>query len=690
MNFGGENQIAIRLDNPNHSSRWYPGGGIYRDVWLVKTNPVHIAQWGTKIRTESVANNQAVVALEVKVDNTTQTEQVVEVSTEVFEMNENGQLAETVVANSVKQTLMLQPTSSVSSSSQLLVNNPKLWGPKPQQTPNMYAAVTTVWKDGKPIDQYTSEFGIRTLTFDPKSGVYVNGELIKLKGVNQHHDLGALGAAFNRRAAERQLEILHEMGVNAIRMAHNPPDPELLELTDRMGFLVMNESFDVWQKKKTPHDFHLIFDDWHEQDLRALVRRDYNHPSVFMWSIGNEVGEQYEGHAGYQLAQHLTDIVKSEDPYRPTTASKNWAKPDMPFANGMDSISLNYQGEGIRQDPLFDNVTDRIKTPPQYDLYHAAHPDKVIIGSETASALSSRGFYTFPVTEKISSPARDGMGGDSKAEQVSSYELYAVDFGSSPDKVFKAVESHPFVAGEFVWTGFDYLGEPTPYYSARSSYNGIVDLAGFKKNRFYLYQAHWRPDFPMVHILPHWNWPDRVGKVTPVHVITSGDEVELFLNGKSLGRKQKGKFEYRLRYDDVVYQPGILKAVAYKNGKKWSENEVKTTGLPAQLSLTADRSTIHSDGEDLAFITLKVEDENGLVIPDANHWIDFSVEGDAEIVATDNGKHSDFTPFPSPGRNAYHGYALVIVKAKMGSKGQFTVKADADGLKAASVMIKVN
>ncbi|WP_440906589.1 beta-galactosidase GalB (plasmid) [Catenovulum sp. SX2] len=688
INFAGDNQLAIRLDNPNHSSRWYPGGGLYRNVWLTKTQPLHIEQWGTKVDTLSVTDNSAQIQLQLSVKNNSDKNQTLGISTQIFELNQQANITGKAVVSLEPQFVNAAAVSSSSLVKLIDIPSPKLWGPKPQQTPHMYTLVNKVWLNGQVIDEYSTPFGIRTLEFDANAGVLVNGELIKLKGVNQHHDLGALGAAFNRRAAERQLELLQEMGVNAIRMAHNPPAPELLDLTDQMGFLVVDESFDVWQKKKTPHDFHLIFDDWHEQDMRALVRRDYNHPSVIMWSIGNEVGEQYEGLAGYQLAQKLTDIVKSEDPHRPTTASKNWAKPDMPFANGMDVINLNYQGEGIRQDPIFAEVKNRIKTKPQYIPYHQAHPDKVIIGSETASALSSRGFYTFPVTDKISSPVRDGMGGDSKVHQVSSYELYAVDFGSSADKVFKSVESHPFVAGEFVWTGWDYLGEPTPYYSSRSSYNGIIDLAGFKKDRFYLYQAHWRPDFAMVHILPHWNWPERIGKVTPVHIFTSGDEVELFLNGQSLGRKQKQAYQYRLRFDDVVYQPGSLTAVAYKNGKTWATTSVSTTESANKIQLTADRSSIKNDGKDLTFITARVQDKNGLTVPTANNWLEFSVEGNGEIVATDNGDSTDFTPFPSPERNAFNGLALVIVKAKQGTDGGFKLIAKSKGLVGASIQIE--
>lgn len=505
--------------------------------------------------------------------------------------------------------------------------------------------------------------------------------------MNQHHDLGALGAAFNVHAAERQLALLQEMGCNAIRMAHNPPATELLELTDRMGFLVVNEIFDSWERKKTPLDFHLVFPEWSEPDTRSFIRRDRNHPSIIMWSFGNEVGEQYTAEEGATLARYLNGIVKEEDSSRPTTLSMNYAKPDMEFPKVADVIGLNYQGEGIRQEPEFEG-TDRIRTEPQYDKFRERFPEKVIFGSEVASSFSSRGVYLFPVTEKISSPVRDGEGGDSRLARVSSYELYAVDFGSSPDKVFMMQDKHPFVAGGFVWTGWDHLGEPTPYYSSRSSYCGIIDLAGFKKDRFYLYQSRWRPDFPMVHVLPHWNWPDRVGEVTPVHVFTSGDEVELFLNGRSLGRKQKGEFEYRLRWDNVGYEPGELIAVAYKNGEKWAEKTVQTTGEAALLQMEADRDKVTADGSDLSFIAIKVADKEGRVVPNANPLIHFTIEGPGEIVATDNGDPADLTEFQSTKRNAFSGLCLVIVKGKKGEPGNIKVNAEAAGLHPASIVIK--
>jgi beta-galactosidase len=684
---GGENQLAIRLDNPPSSSRWYPGGGIYRNVWLVKTHPVHIAQWGTFVTAHEISRSSATIDLAVTIDNDAGEDASVRLVTEILTLDEQGQPKGAAVALFAPLDAEVAAGRSARVAGSVIVKNPALWGPPPTQQPNRYVAVTTLWLNGQPADRYETRFGIRSLRFDPDSGICINGEHIQIKGVNQHHDLGALGAAFNTRAAERQLEILREMGCNAIRMAHNPPAPELLELTDRMGFLVMDESFDVWALKKTPLDFHLIFPDWHEQDLRAMVRRDRNCPSVILWSFGNEVGEQYTGERGAELAKRLGDIVREEDPTRPSTSALNWAKPDMPMPAVLDVISLNYQGEGIRQSPEFEG-TDRIRTAPQYPGFHTAYPDKVILSSETASAISSRGIYLFPVSPEISAPLREGRGGDAGIRQVSAYELHAVDFGSTVDKVFASLARHPFVAGEFVWNGWDYLGEPTPYYESRSSYSGIIDLAGFKKERFYLYQAHWRPELPLAHILPHWNWPERTGQITPVHLFTSGDEAELFLNGKSLGRKHKGPYEYRLRWDEVKYEPGELRVVAYKNGRRWAEERVRTTGEPARLVASADQTKILADGKDLTFITVRVTDAKGLTAPRAGNPITFTLTGPGEIVATDNGDPTDLVPFPSPERKAFNGVALVIVRSKMQQPGVIEVTAKSPGLRTARVVIK--
>lgn len=684
---GGENQLAIRLDNPPDSSRWYPSAGIYRNVWLVKTRPVHVGQWGTFVTTPQVSAASATVNLAVTVDNDSKTDAIADIATEIFALDAAGKPTGKSVATIKPVIVSVAAQSNATVNGSVVLANPKLWGPPPQQKPNRYLAITMVSQSGKTVDRYETRFGIRSIECK-SDGLYVNGERIRIQGVNRHADFGALGTAFNERAAERQLQELQEMGCNAIRTSHNPPAPEFLELADRMGFLVMDEIFDAWVRQKTPFDFHLIFPDWHEQDLLAFICRDRNHPSVFLWSVGNEVGEQYAGEDGAKVARELVSIAHDEDPSRPATASMNFAKPDSAFAAALDVISLNYQGEGIRDTPAFANSRGT-KTPPLYAAFHEKFPDRMILSSESAAALSSRGVYLFPVASAISNPVHDGMGGDSKTHQVSAYGIYAADFGSSPDKVFAAQDRNPYVAGEFVWCGWDYLGEPTPYYSSRSSYFGIIDLAGFRKDRFYLYQSRWRPDYPMAHIVPQdWNWPDRVGQVTPVHIYTSGEEAELYLNGKSLGRKKKGPYEYRLRWDDVKCEPGTLKVVTYKDGKVWATDQVKTAGDAVKLEMEPDRNEISADGKDLSFVTVKVRDASGTTAPHADNQVHFEVEGPGEIVATDNGDPTDFVSFPSHDRNAFNGKCLVIVRGIAGQPGTIRLTATSQGLQAGTTSIK--
>lgn len=684
---GGINQLAIRVDNPPNSSRWYTGGGLYRNVWLTKTGPVHVAPWGTFVRALDVSDNHATIQLEVTLQNDADQDAAIELVSEIYETDKDGHMTGRPAARSDQVSSSVPAGEQNKIESQITLKNPKLWGPLPTQKPHMYTAITTLYRNGEMIDSYETPFGIRSLRFDPDSGLSVNGERIYIRGVNQHHDLGALGAAFNYRAAQRQLELLLELGCNSIRTAHNPPAPGLLELTDRMGILVVDEIFDCWERKKAPLDFHLIFPEWHEQDVRAFIQRDRNHPSVIMWSLGNEVGEQYTGESGVKIAQRLHQIAKEMDPTRPTTLSMNYAKPPMKLPGVMDIISLNYQGEGIRDAPAYIHLQG-IRTSPRYLSFHEAHPDKLIISSENASTLSSREEYLFPVHEGISAPVEDGKGGDPDHLQVSGYELYTAPFGASPDKVFRSLDQHPYVGGGYVWSGWDYLGEPTPYYLARSSYCGIIDLAGFPKDRYFLYQARWRPDQPLVHIVPHWNWPDRMGEITPVHLFTSGDEAELFLNGRSLGRKIRGEYGYRLLWDSVRYEPGELRAVAYRRGKVWAENSVHTTGAPAALVAEADRSLIRADGRDLSFITVQIQDAEERCIPDTDPPVTFSLEGPGEIVATDNGDPANFTPFPSHKRNAFNGRVLAIVRSFDGQSGMITVKVTSPGLSETSVTIQ--
>jgi len=684
---GADNQLAIRLDNPANSSRWYPGGGIYRNVWITKVNPVHVAQWGTCIQTKKKDSTSATVNLSVQIENKAVTDKTIQVVTDIFLLNSKYVITANKVASFSPVILIIKAGEKKTVQNETLIPHPLWWGPAPAQKTKLYIAVTKLYANGKIIDLYKTQFGIRTLEFNPVKGILVNGEAVHIQGVNQHHDLGALGAAFNARAAERQLEILRDMGCNAIRLAHNPPAPELLELTDRMGFLVIDEIYDCWEKGKTPLDFHLIFADWYEPDIRSFIRRDRNHPSVIEWSFGNEVGEQYTAEEGAVLAKKLHDIVKEEDSTRPSTASMNFAKPFMLFPKVMDVLSLNYQGEGIRDAPAY-SMLKGIKTEPQYPAFQRIFPGKMIQSSETSSALSTRGTYIFPVYNGNSAPVSDTTGGDPVHKYVSAYDLYTAAFGASPDKVFLTQDQHPFVAGEFVWSGWDYLGEPTPYYTARSSYSGIIDLAGFKKDRFYLYQSRWRQDVPIAHILPHWTWPDRIGKITPVHVYTSGDEAELFLNNKSLGRKKKLAYEYRLRWDSVIYQPGELKVVAYKNGKQWATETMKTAGKSAFLQLTADRKVITADGNDLSFITLSIRDSNNQFVPNAANHIQFTISGPGEIIATDNGDPANLVSFASKERSVFNGLALAIVRSLSKKPGIIKVTAVSEGLSVSQISVQ--
>ncbi|WP_243840472.1 MULTISPECIES: beta-galactosidase GalB [Xanthomonas] len=687
--FGASNQLAIRLDNPPDSARWYPGGGLYRNVWLTRTAPLHVAHWGTQLTTPQVSADRAQLQLAVTLDNAARSAVQAQVSTAIYVLDAaRGTRSGEPVARIAAMRVAVPAGGSARVQGSTQIDHPRLWGPPPTQRPHRYVAVTEVRQDGRVVDRYETPFGIRSIVFDADKGLLVNGEQVPIRGVNNHHDLGALGAAFNVRAAERQLQLQQQMGANAIRMSHNPPAPELLELTDRMGLLAVDEVFDSWQMKKTPLDFHLVFPQWHEPDLRAMLRRDRNHPSVMLWSVGNEVGEQYTGEQGAAIARTLHAIVHEEDPSRPATVAMNYASPEMPLPAALDVISLNYQGEGIRDTPEFAG-TERIRKQPQYPAFHATFPHKAILSSETASALSSRGVYLFPVTPDTSAPVRDGRGGDSVAHQVSAYELHAVDFGSSADKVFAAQDQHRYVAGEFVWTGFDYLGEPTPYYSSRSSYSGIFDLAGFPKDRYWLYQSRWRPDLPMAHLLPHWTWPGREGQATPVHVFTSGDEAELFVNGVSQGRKRKGPLQYRLRWDDVVYQPGELRVQAYRQGKPWASDRVQTAGSAARMQVMPDRSRIRGDGQDLSFVTVRLFDRAGRPAPTAGDRLRFRIEGPGELVATDNGDPTNLESFAAPQRNAFNGLCLAIVRGKAGMRGTITVHVESDSLQAASAQVVV-
>jgi beta-galactosidase len=687
----GENLLAVRLDNPPRSSRWYPGGGLYRNVWLVETSSLHVAHWGTFVTTPEVEARRATVNVAVAIENAGAVAAKAVVKTSLFPLAGGPGRAErrgAAVAVGAPLGLEVAAGGTASATFTLAVRGPRLWSP---EHPDLYLAVTTVERGGRLVDRYETVFGIRSVRFDPDKGLLLNGRRVPVRGVCLHHDLGALGAALNVRALTRQLEIMKEMGANAIRTSHNPPAPELLELSDRMGLLVVDEVVDAWKTAKAPNDYSRIYDEWYEKDLRALIRRDRNHPSVILWSTGNEVPEQKASEGPAMAARH-TAIAHQEDPTRPVTgAHNNGAAGTSGYQKAFDVFGYNYRLEW-------------------YARYREANPKLPLIATETSSVVSSRGEYFFPVTT-------DKEGGRQDF-QVSSYDLYAPRWGATPDDQFRALEQAPWVAGEFVWTGFDYLGEPTPYnrdatnllnfsdpaeqrklaaeleklgkilVPSRSSYFGIVDTAGFRKDRYYLYQAHWRPDLPMAHLLPHWTWPERVGQVTPVHVYTSGDEAELFLDGRSLGRKKKGPLEYRLRWDDVVYTPGVLEVKAYRQGRAWATDTRRTAGAAAAVVLAPDRARITADGRDLAFVTASVVDAHGVLVPRAKDRIRFSVSGPGEIVATDNGDATSHEPFQSKERRAYGGLALVIVRGRPGAAGRVTITAEADGLASAPTVLQ--
>lgn len=680
---GGENLLAVRTDTEKWESRWYPGAGIYRNVWLVKTGQVQVKHWSARMRTACLTESTARLDLSLEVENHLDKDVEAVVKGEVYELDSTDCFGRRVLRLPA-QEVRLSARSAQAVKLEDELDDYKRWD---IGSPNRYVARLTVSVGGQVTDRYDVPFGIRETEFS-RQGFFLNGRKVALQGVCLHHDLGALGAAFNLSAQERQLRIMQEMGCNAIRTSHNPPAPELLDLADKMGLLVMDEAFDAWARGKRTWDYNKLYNEWHEKDLQAMVRRDWNHPSVIIWSIGNEVMEQRD----VEMTRHLAGIVRELDDTRPVTAGYNNPNGgrDSNAARELDLMGVNYFfGQQARWDE-----DERYKDMPT-------------VGTETSSCVSTRGVYFMGDTLR-------------KNFQISSYDLDSPGWGCSPDRQFATNARFPHLLGEFVWTGFDYLGEPTPYNSdntnllnfrtdpskqeelkkkleelariqppSRSSYFGIVDLAGFPKDRYYLYQSHWRTELPMAHILPHWNWPDRIGQVVPVHVYTSGTEAELFVNGKSWGRRSKREGQdFRLVWDSVVYQPGSVRVVAYKNGQKWAEDEVQTTGEARKIRLEADRNSLDAGSRELAFVTVRLTDEEGRTVPTACCPLKFEVEGAGELVATDNGDPISFTPFQSAEREAFNGLALAIVRARKGAAGEIRVRVSGEGLEPAVLQLE--
>ncbi len=685
LNYGGSNVVAVQLAPEDFSSRWYPGAGIYRNTWLEINNEVHVPKWGTFITTPNITENEASVRVLTEVKNIANSDKEVSLQTVIYDPN-NKEVGNT---NSIVQT---KQNTTVEAVQTLSVETPMLWD---LDKPNLYNAMTTIKFGDTVLDTYKTTFGIRTIAYGADFGFKLNDKKTRFKGVCLHHDLGPLGTAVNKRATERQLEIMQEMGVNAIRTSHNPPSPEQVQLCDQMGLMIQVEAFDVWQMAKVKNDYSKHFDKWHERDLRDMIRSFRNSPSVVMWSIGNEILEQSHKTKGREITHKLADICRDEDSTRPVTAGFNYypAPINNGLAEALDLVGWNYK-------------------PRKYEEVVQKQPDWIVYGSETASTVSSRGTYHLPIKKYEKH----------ESLQITSYDFIGPPWAYPPDIEFEALEKTSNNLGEFIWTGFDYLGEPTPYggkdnstngywngdWPARSSYFGAVDLCGLPKDRFYLYKSQWT-SAPMVHVLPHWNWEGKENEIIPVFSYTNAEEVELFVNGKSFGKKRKGMDKapvpinfidweggrykgtfmspYRLMWE-VPYQPGSIEVVAYTNGERVAKKRINTAGEPAKIELIPDRVALHADGKDISFVTVRITDKDGNLCPSADNLVKFSVSDLGTIAAVGNGDPATMAAFQSNKRKAFNGLCMLMVKTTKKS-GLITVQATSDTLQTASVSLRV-
>ena len=691
IRFGENNLIAVRVDNSEQpNSRWYSGCGIYRNVWLTSTDPIHVDLWGTYVTTPEITKEQASVLVETNVKNETNTAEEIVVSTSILDAK--GKSVLEYISSHVTN-----PGEIAKVSQHLHINDPVLWT---LENPYLYSVFTKIYTGIKLRDEYVTPLGVRSFVFDAKKGFSLNGVPTKIRGVCLHHDLGALGSAVNTRAIERQLQIMRDMGVNGIRTSHNPPAPELLQLCDKMGFIVMNETFDMWRKKKTAYDYSRYFNEWHERDLTDHILRDRNHPSVFMWSIGNEVLEQWThadadtldiqkanlllnlkrdpntlAHDGEELSvnslltKKLADIVKKLDPTRPITTGNNEPNPNNHlFKSGaLDIIGFNYH------EADFFNVEKNF-------------PGKPFIAAETTSGLMTRGFYRMPSDSMFIWPLRWDIPFSEPSFACSSYDNNHVPWGSTHESLWNIVKKNDFISGMYIWTGFDYIGEPTPFwFPAKSSYFGVVDLAGIPKDVYYMYQSEWT-DKDVLHVFPHWNW--KTGQTIDIWAYyNNADEVELFLNGSSQGIRKKGENDYHVFWR-LTYEPGTVKVVSRKNGKEVLSKEIKTAGEPYQIKLTADRNEINADGKDLSFVTVEILDKDGNLCPNADNPVKFTVSDKGFIAGVDNGNQISLEKFKASERKAFYGKCMAIVQ-NIGKKGTITLKATSEGLQTSEINIKV-
>ncbi|AVR43987.1 glycoside hydrolase family 2 [Christiangramia fulva] len=661
LNYGKkENVMLVKVDNSSQpNSRWYSGSGIYRNVWLITTNKLHIPQWGTFISTPNVSKETASVKLEINIANAYSQSKIAKIKTSILYEGEE--------ITSTSEEVKIEANSEKKITQKATIIDPNLWS---VENPQLYKAVTKIMVDGQLLDSYETNFGIRDFHFDTEKGFILNGERVKIKGVCLHHDLGPLGTAVNRRAIERQLEILKEMGTNGIRTSHNPPAPELLELCDKMGFIVMDEAFDMWEESKTAYDYSKNWEKWHEEDLKDQILRDRNHPSVFVWSIGNEIIEQWN-ERGAEIARELADFTHKLDPTRPVTAAMNPPNEGnkIAYSGALDIIGYNYAHETYTQHP-------------------EVFPNTPFIATETTSALETRGYYEFPSdTFKIWPVSWDKIFTEGNPDNtISAFDQVRTPWGSTHEATWKVIKKHDYLSGFFIWTGFDYIGEPTPYiWPSRSSYFGIIDLAGFPKDVYYMYKSEWTHE-NVLHLLPHWNW--EKGQTVDVWAYyNNADEVELFLNGKSMGTKRKQGDDLHVMWR-FPFEAGTLKAISRKNGSVVKETEIKTAGQPAKLNLKADREKIKADGKDLCFVTVTITDKDGTLAPRADDLIKFSLKGDGEIVGVASGDPVNHESFKGTQHKAMNGKCLVVIKASE-NPGDLELIASSDKLAAATIKIEM-
>ncbi len=647
---GKENVIAVRLENQAFSSRWYPGAGLYRKVRLITKGKDHFQHWGHFITTPFISDDKAKVNIRSKVNG-----QNLRITTVI--KNASGLI---VAAHEGSERYGDEMEQNIA------IDQPVLWSP---ETPYLYTAELKLYQDEKLKDEEIIRFGIREIKYSPEKGFELNGKVTKFKGVCLHHDLGPIGAAINKAALRRQLTILKDMGCNAVRSAHNMPSIEQLELCDEMGFLFLAESFDEWKKPKVQNGYNQFFDEWAEKDVVNLIHATRNHPSIVMWSAGNEVPDQW-GSEGVKRLKWLQDIFHREDPTRPVTVGMDQVKAVMESGFGaiLDVPGLNYRTH-------------------LYEEAYEKFPQGILLGSETASTVSSRGIYKFPV-DTAAGKVYDDL-------QCSSYDLEYCWWSNLPEDDFVLQDDKPWVIGEFVWTGFDYLGEPTPYddyWPSRSSYFGISDLAGLPKDRYYLYRSRWNLEDETLHILPHWNWEGREGQTTPVFVYTNYPSAELFINGKSQGIQKKSHLSklhrYRLMWMDVKYEPGTVKVVAYDDsGKAVAEKTVVTAGKPHHILLEADRQTINADGDDISFVTATVIDKNGNPCHTATNSLEFIVSGKGSFRAACNGDATSLEMFHEPQMKAFSGQLVVLVQSAT-EPGDIELTVRGKGLKAGKIKLK--